>query len=486
MRSVGARQHPMRARRMGGGELARRCARFAIVAASSVVFGGCVVLKEPGAQEVTVPANPALAVIGRKGPLTRRQAAAVLGRLKLEAPDADALKVHLAVEQAVAGSPLSTGNSVELLKDGTETFPAMFAAIRAAKRSLYLEYYIFEDVECEGVHLSDLLLERRAAGVEIAVIYDSVGSSDTPAELFEKLRLADVRLLAFNPINPLKKRFRWSINDRDHRKLLVADNRIAIVGGINLATAYESAPSHGGQAEGVATAQRSQYWRDTDVAISGPAVDELAKLYRDHWNQQGGRELSTEMEDSGVKSAGTEVIRIIGSSPDAFAPRYYATVLSAINTARRSVWITAAYFVPTSQERKALRAAAKRGVDVRLLLPSQSDSRASLAVQHAAYADMLEAGVKVFERDGAILHTKAIVVDSVWSVIGSSNFDHRSVLFNDEVDAVIIGSATAAEFETQFRDDLESAQAIDRAEWGRRSLGERAKEVFWRVSTTLL
>ena len=469
-----------------GGALSSWRPRLALVVAASVALGGCVVLKEPGSQEVAVPANPALAVIGSKGPLNRRQAAEVLRRLKLEAPDADALKVHLAVEQAVAGSPLSTGNSVQLLKDGAETFPAMYAAIRGAQRALYLEYYIFEDVECEGIHLSDLLLERRAAGVEIAIIYDSVGSSDTPTALFDKLRAAGIRVLAFNPVNPLKKRFHWSINDRDHRKLLIADNRIAIVGGINLATTYESAPSHGGEAAGGTTAQQSKYWRDTDVEISGPAVDELAKLYRDHWRQQGGKELSAEMERSGVTSTGTEVIRIIGSSPDAFAPRYYATVLSAINTATRSVWITAAYFVPTPQERKALRGAALRGVDVRLLLPSQSDSVASLAVQHAAYSDLLKAGVKVFERDGVILHSKAIVVDGVWSVIGSSNFDHRSVIFNDEVDAVILGNGTAAAFERLFRGDLESAHEIDRAHWARRSLVERMKELFWRTSTAFL
>jgi len=451
-----------------------------------LALSGCVVLKEPGGHEVAVPADPALAVIGSKGPLSKRQAAEVLRRLGLQAPDADSLTVHLAVEQAVAGSPLSTGNSVRLLKDGTETFPAMYAAIRGAQRALYLEYYIFQDVECEGVHLSDLLLERRAAGVEIAIIYDSVGSNDTPTALFDKLRAAGISVLAFNPVNPLKRRFHWSINDRDHRKLLVADNRTAILGGINLATTYESAPSHGGVDAGGAPAQQSKYWRDTDVAISGPAVDELAKLYRDHWRQQGGNELSAAMERSGVTSPGTEVVRIIGSSPDAFAPRYYATVLSAINTATRSVRITAAYFVPTPQERKALRAAARRGVDVQLLLPSQGDSVPSLAVQHAAYSDLLKAGVKVFERDGVILHSKAIVVDSVWSVIGSSNFDHRSVLFNDEVDAVILGSGTAAAFERLFRDDLESAHEIDRAQWARRSLFERLIEVFWRTSTAFL
>jgi cardiolipin synthase len=446
---------------------------------------GCVTLKEPGADELRVPANPTLDVVGSRGPLSQAQAAAVLRRLKLEAPDADMLRVHVAVEQAVAGSPLYTGNSTRLLRDGSETFPAMFAAVRSARRSVYLEYYIFEDVAYDGVHISDLLIAKHAEGVEVALIYDAVGSVATDTALFEKLHAGGVRILAFSPVNPLKKRFRWSINDRDHRKMLVADDHVALLGGINLATTYESAPSHHGKSEPPAGGTAPTYWRDTDLEIRGPAVTELVKLYQAHWLQQGGEALSAAM-DTPAPAEGADLVRIIGSSPDAFAPRYYATVLSAINTATRSVWITSAYFVPTHQEKAALAAAAKRGVDVRLLLPSASDSKPSLAVQRSAYSDLLGAGVKIFERDGVILHSKTMVVDGVWSVIGSSNFDHRSVLFNDEVDAVVLGNDAAGAFEEMFRDDLTSAHAIESAAWAHRSFAERVRETFWRVSTTML
>ena len=469
---------------MGGSIRFATALRRLTVTLASVAVGACVAFKQPGKQELTIPTNPRLEVVGAKGPLNSKQAAAVLHPLNLEAPDADAMKVHLAVEQAVAGTPLYTGNRTRLLRDGGETFPAMFDAIKSATQSVYLEYYIFEDIEAEGVHLSDLLATKRAAGVEVAVIYDSIGSNGTPPEFFDKLRAAGVRVTSFNPINPLKAKFRWSINDRDHRKMLIADDRVAIIGGINMATTYESGPSRAIEPS-KPTKSHTAYWRDTDLEIRGPAVAALVDLYREHWRQQSGAELPA-IVDPPAANDGADVVRIIGSSPDAFAPRYYATVLSAINTAKRTVWVTAAYFVPTRQEKKALEAAARRGVDVRLLLPSQSDSAASLAVQRSSYGDLLKAGVQVFERDGVILHTKAVVVDSVWSIIGSSNFDHRSVLFNDEVDAVVLGSETAAAFENLYQTDLESAHPIDRRAWARRSIGERLKELFWRASTTLL
>lgn len=453
-----------------------------------LTIGGCVSLNEPVTLPAVVPTNPALEVVGARGPLTQRQANAVLAPLKLASPDAGVMKMHLAIEQAVAGTPLIAGNRTHLLKDGWQTFPAMFAAIRAATRSVYLEYYIFDNVECGGMHLSDLLLQKRAAGVEIAVIYDSFGSSATSSAILDTLREAGVQLIAFNPLNPLKARFHWSINDRDHRKMLIADERVAIIGGINMATDYENGPPHGSEPEPASNGQPAPYWRDTDLKIEGPAVAALVKVYRDHWQQQGGAPLAAASEPGtdAPRAPGTDIIRIISSSPDALAPRYYATVLSAINTAQRSVRLTTGYFVPTRQERGALKAAARRGVDVELLLPSQSDSPASLAVQRSSYGDLMKAGVRVFERAGVILHSKAIVVDGVWSVIGSSNFDHRSVLFNDEVDAVVLGTETAGGLEALFRSDLESARRIDRADWEHRGASERIKELVYRATTAFL
>jgi cardiolipin synthase len=460
--------------------------RPSLAVACGLALAACASLPKTEPPVLPALADHPIELVGAKGPLSARQAAAIFRRLKLEAPDADALKRHLAIEQAVAGSPLYTGNRSRILQDGAQTFPAMFDAIRAASRSIHLEYYTFEDIECDGTRLSELLTSKRAAGVEVAVIYDSIGSNTTPAAFLESLREAGVQLLAFNPVNPLKAHRHWSINDRDHRKMLVADDRIAIVGGINLAATYQSTRPHAGEASATLPKAQTLYWRDTDIEIVGPAVAELDKLFRDHWAQQGGPALVDIDMPPGSEPQGTETIHVIGSTPGTFAPRYYATVLSAINTAERRIWITAAYFVPTRQERAALRAAARRGVDVRLLVPSYSDSPAALAVQHSSYSDLCGAGVKIYERDGVVLHSKSIVVDSVWSVIGSSNLDHRSVLFNDEVDAVVLGNATAKEFERVFLSDLAAAHAIDPVTWGQRPPMERLRELFWKAWATLL
>jgi cardiolipin synthase len=225
-------------------------------------------------------------------------------------------------------------------------------------------------------------------------------------------------------------------------------------------------------------------WRDTDLAISGPVVKQFERLFRQHWLEQDGAALGE--EEPPADGDGAEVVRILGSAPKRLTSRYYVTVLSAISSAATSVWITAAYFVPTHQEKEALIKAAKRGVDIRLLLPSHSDSSPALQVQHSHYSDLLEAGVRIYERDSDVLHSKTIVVDHVWSLVGSSNFDHRSVLFNDEVDAIVIGQETGSELSRLFETDVSSAHPIDLATWKRRAASTKFREQFWRLWEKLL
>jgi cardiolipin synthase len=229
-----------------------------------------------------------------------------------------------------------------------------------------------------------------------------------------------------------------------------------------------------------------EVWHDIDIEISGPVVPELEKLFRDHWREQVGEPLEADVDADPQQGQGDEVVRILGSSPVRLKSRYYVTVISAIRNAESSIWITGAYFVPTHQEKEGLLAAARRGVDVRLLLPAHSDSGPALAVQHSHYAELLRAGVKIYERNDGILHSKTMVIDHVWSIVGSSNFDHRSVLFNDEVDAVVLGKETGARLASDFTADLQHAQAIDARQWKRRSLLERARENFWRLWEQLL
>lgn len=422
-------------------------------------------------------------IMGARGPLTARQSKALFAGMGADVHDADQLQRHLLVEQAVADSPLVAGNSAVLLQDGIQTFRSMFAAIRSAKDHINLEYFIFEDVESDGKKLSDLLMEKRAEGVAVNVIYDSFGSSGTAAPFLDQLKQAGVILVQFNPIDPLKGPKSWSPNNRDHRKILIIDGAVAIVGGINLSTTYQRYSfGKSGAPEGAS----QQHWRDTDLKIAGPAVARLQRLFLDHWKEQKGPALDEAKFFPVIAAKGDEVVRIIGSAPADPRPRYYITLLSAIRNAEKTVWLDAAYFVPTGQEKRDLMAAARRGVDVRIMLPDRSDSDRSLAVQHSHYSDLMESGVKVYEIHDEVLHSKAMVIDGVWSVIGSSNFDHRSVIYNDEVDAVVLGSNTGHALEGMFEADMQKAHQIDRAAWKKRPFIKKVNEKLSRLMQNLL
>ncbi len=418
-------------------------------------------------------------IMGARGPLSQKQSRAVLNRLAAQAPDAGALERHLALEQAVAESPLFAGNQVRILRDGDQTFPAMFAAIHGARRYLYLEYYILEDVACNGEQLADVLIEKAREGVHIHLIYDGIGSISTPSEFFARLQAAGIEVMQFNPPNPLHAGGHFSLNDRDHRKMLIADGSLVIVGGVNLSSTYQSGPGSPQPAD-------TDVWHDTDLQITGPVDAELERLFEEHWHEQGGAPLETKEDPPSVTSDGSEVVRIIGSAPKRLKSRYYVTVLSAIRNAESNIWMTQAYFAPTHREKEDLIHAARRGVDVRLLLPSHSDSSPALQVQHSHYEALLRSGVKIYERNDGILHSKTMVVDGVWSITGSSNFDYRSVLFNDEVDAVVLGKATGEQLSALFQSDLQKAQPIDLESWRRRSMLTKLREQFWRLWEKLL
>lgn len=411
-------------------------------------------------------------IVGARGPLTVSQSKALLEKIATEPGEGGILRRHMAIETAIAETPLVAGNSTQLLIDGTQTFAAMFAAIKKAKTSINLEYYIFEDVKSGVDHLGDVLLAKRQEGVTVNVIYDSYGSSATPRDFFKRLKDGGVNVVEFNPVNPLNP---ISLNNRDHRKMLVVDGTTAIVGGINLSSTYQST---GSGSSGAAVGVPTQHWRDTDLQIEGPVVAQLQTLFLEHWTQQNGPPLDKEKYFPTVTSRGTEVLRIVGSTPDKEVPRYYVTLLSAIRNAEKNIWLSAAYFVPTDQEEEDLIAAAQRGVDVRLLLPSDSDSKMALAIGRSHYAYLLKAGVKIYEIQKEVLHSKTASIDGVWTSVGSSNFDPRSVVYNDEVDALVLGSVTAQDFEKMFEMDMSQSQQIDLAAWQHRPLSERLLELF--------
>lgn len=416
-------------------------------------------------------------ILGSRDPVNRTERADLIAAMP---PDlnSDALQRQFVLQRALSESPLVTGNATTLLQDGVQAFPAMFAALRQARESINLEYFIFEDITCNGVRLSDVLIGRMQHGVAVNVIYDGFGSRQSPPALFQRLRDAGARIAEFDPLDPLAAKTGWSPNHRDHRKIMVVDGRIGFTGGINLDKVYENPPSAGIPANGDT---QHAYWRDTAIRIEGPAVAELQKLFFATWKQQKGPPVAPVNYFPQLARKGIETIRIIGSAPGDERPLYYISLMTAVLSAAHRVWLSSGYFVPPHPEREDLARTARAGVDVRIIVPSYSDVPATVAAARASYGDLLEAGARIYEVHNAVLHSKLATVDGVWSTIGSSNLDRRSVVFNNEVDAIILGRATAAQVEDVLRQDMAMAREITLAAWRRRSLGERWDELKARV-----
>jgi cardiolipin synthase len=416
------------------------------------------------------------------GPLTTKQSAALVAELKRKSGDLDILDRQITLEQEIGGSSLVLGNKVVLLQDGPATYAAMFAAIRGAKSHINVETYIFDDSDV-GRQFGDLLVERQKDGVQVNVIYDSLGGIFTGREFFQRLTDAGVEVLEFNPLNPMSVKKPWRINHRDHRKLMVVDGRTAFLGGINISSVYSSGSSflHGANREGVATG-----WRDTDIQIDGPVVAEFQRLFLQTWNKQKGKPLGPRGYFPVIPEQGREVVRAIGSTPDDPYSLIYLTLISAITNAEKQVCITNAYFVPDPQLLGALLAAAARGVNVRLVLPSTSDSGLAFHAGRSYYTQLLRGGVKIHERQGPPLHVKTAMIDGVWSCVGSSNLDWRSALDNDEINAIIVGREFAQQMEVVYARDILASEKIELASWQRRSPILRIKETFARLFGRLL
>jgi cardiolipin synthase len=389
------------------------------------------------------------------------------------ADDPDPLQRHYALQRALSDSPLVFGNQTRLLMDGAQALPAMFEAMRQARDHINLEYFILEDVAVGELHLSDLLIGKLNRGVTVNIIYDAYGSRDTPAALFDALHRAGANIVVFNPLNPLKAFSDHSPNDRDHRKIMVVDGRVGFVGGINLARTYENPPSAGMPADGDT---QHAYWRDTAVEIRGPAVAELQRLFFGTWKQQNGNPVPAANYFRALPRQGVQTIRIVGSAPGDQRPLYYISLEGAIRAAEKHIWLSSGYFVPPHQEREDLAKAVRRGVDLRLVLPSHTDVEDAVYAGRAAYGDLLEAGARIFEMQNAVLHSKLAVIDGVWTTIGSSNLDRRSIVFNNEVDAIILGADSAAQVEALLQRDMAASAPVTLQAWERRSMDERLNE----------
>lgn len=411
----------------------------------------------------------------------------IVARLASVGGDSDVMARHLALEQSIAESPLSLGNHVSLLENGPRTYAAMFDAIASAHDSINMETYILEGDET-GQRFADALIKKQAQGVQVNLIHDGVGTLGTPKAFFQRLSDAGINIVEFNPVNPLKAKAGWDVNQRDHRKLLVVDGQSAVMGGVNISSVYSSRGSAGisglGGSRGPAPAKTdkdSLPWRDTDLLIEGPVVAQLQKLFIETWENQKGAALAARDYYPALTRQGDEIIRAIGSDPDEPFSQIYVTLISALNSAESEILLTNAYFVPDPQLMKALTDAAARGVDVKLIVPGTTDSSLVFHAGRSHYEPLLRGGVKIYERRAALLHAKTAVIDGVWSTVGSTNLDWRSFLHNQELTAVVLGPEFGAKMRASFARDLADSEPITLEGWERRPTGVRMKEMFARL-----
>jgi cardiolipin synthase len=434
---------------------------------------GCATL--PNVSEIVdeAPTTQApLQITSAKGLLSPQQSKALMERLKNSVDPTDILERHLTVVESVTDSPLTKGNNVVLLADGEATYTAMFKVLENARDHVNLESYIIEDDEV-GREFADLLLKKQEEGVQVNLIYDSLGSMNTPAAFFQRLRDGGIQVVEFNPLNPLEIKGTWGLTHRDHRKILIADGNVAILGGINISEVYSSSPFRRKKTE-----KAPIHWRDTDIQIEGPAVSELQKLFFATWLQQKGPELSGKNYFPEQKEAGNALVSVVGSTPGETNRIPFIVYVSAISFAAHSIHMTNSYFIPDDQIVKALTDAAERGVDVKIILPGISDSWVALHAQRYHYSVLLKSGVKIYEHTTSLLHAKTAVIDQVWSTVGSTNMDFLSLLNNDEVNAVILNREFAVEMEKMFAGDLENSSQIHWREWKKRPLLPRVREWF--------
>lgn len=362
---------------------------------------------------------------------------------------------------------LADGTWVQLLKDG-EALHAAYTAIELAQKLICLEVYIFGD-DPTAHAFADLLCRRAAEGVRVFVIYDSVGSLHTDRAIFARLRRCGVRVQEFHPIRPWELRFSWRPFNRDHRKLLVVDDQIAWLGGMNIADEY------GGSWISGASRTARDPWRDTGVGLRGPAAARLLQAFIKTWRylNHGGRIVKCLHVDDG------ESLDVLATVPCWKNP-VRARLKQMLGDARQSVSLTMAYFAPDDELVEALCRAARSGRNVRLMLPAHSDLPLMVAAARSFYTTLLEAGARVYERQHAILHAKTLVIDSSVSVIGSTNLDYRSIEYNCELSVVIRNAAFGRQMELLFDNDVRYAREITLDSWRRRPVSDRIRQ--WAVS----
>lgn len=367
----------------------------------------------------------------------------------------------------IFGTPFTDGNRIKLLK-GPDSFNTIFDAVRNAKESVCLTFYIFRNDET-GTELAEILRQKASKGVTVYIIYDHFGSIGTPAKFWDSLRDSGIRIRASHP-------FKWTAPfhyvHRDHRKLIIVDGRFAFTGGLNIANEYR-----GYHFIRKKLIKKKRGWRDTGIFLEGPIAATLFEEFRKSWALWKGGTISASRKTRPV-DGGLPVLPIFASSAKG-RRKMRKLLYSSIAGSRRSIYLTTAYFTPSRRMLQILEDAVTRGADVKLLLPGRSDISAALHAARAYFTRLLRAGVKIYTYNGEILHAKTAVFDGIWSVIGSTNLDFQSLRRNDEGNVGIVDEDFGKEMCDTFSEDLKNSEKIELERWLNRPFCEKIKERFF-------
>jgi cardiolipin synthase len=357
------------------------------------------------------------------------------------------------------GPPIVEGNKVEALVNGDQIFAAMLKAIREAKKTVTFETYIYWSGTI-GREFTEALAERARAGVKVHVLLDWIGSMKIDDASMDEMRRAGVQLYRYH------KPVWWKLarlNNRTHRKLLIVDGRIGFTGGVGIADKWRG------------NGQDENHWRDTHFRVEGPVVGQMQAVFNDNWTKASGIVLDGEDYFPALKPQGTLPAQMFSSSITGGGESMHLMYLLAITAARHTIHLSNSYFVPDALAVKALVAAAKRGVDVRIITPGKIiDSDVVRAASRDRWGELLKAGVKMAEYQPTMYHVKALVVDSLLVSVGSTNFDNRSFTLNDEANLNVLDADFARQQEQIFENDWRHARPVSLLQWDNRPLYDKA------------
>lgn len=373
-------------------------------------------------------------------------------------PQIDRFQEALPSIAGLAGSPIQAGNQVEILQNGDEFFPALLRDVEAAQHNIHLETYVWWTGEiCDQV--ARALAGKARQGVEVRLTVDAVGSNKGDKELFEEMEEAGVRIAIFHPF---RVQDIGLINNRTHRKLAVLDGRIGYVFG------------HGISEEWTGHGQDEKHWRDTGVRIEGPVVNAIQAVFSENWVEQTSEVLLGEEYFPRLGPAGEVRAHVTASSPQGGVSRLELLFKLAVGSAQKELLIQNPYFIPDAEMVGLLQQAAKRGVKVRIILPGTvTDSSVVLHAGHRRYEQLLSFGIEIFEHQRTLVHQKVMIVDGLWSHVGSTNFDDRSFDINDEASVGLIDPGVAAQLRAAFERDLQACEQVTLEEWQQRSAWHR-------------